>query len=81
MKAVPNLKLKTLLIFRGVTQWELSFSIGLDESRLSRIIRGSEKPSIEVRESIAECLSIPEDEIFVKTQEPFTSVTNRAHNE
>lgn len=81
MKAMPNIKLKTILISRGVTQRELSFSIGLDESRLSRIVRGYEKPTPEVQEAIAEFFDLPEEELFLKTREPFTAVTLRAHND
>jgi len=48
----------------------LSFSIGFDEGRLSRIIRGYEKPTPEVQEAIADFFGVPEDELFLKPREP-----------
>lgn len=72
MKAIPNIRLKSLLLACGVTQRDLSFSIGLDESRLSRIIRGYERATPEIQQAIAEFFKLDLDEIFLKVMEPFS---------
>ena len=47
MNIRPNIKLKTVLLERGITQRDLAFSSNIDESRISRIIKGYEKPTSE----------------------------------
>ena len=64
MKLRPNEKLKLLLFKRGVTQRQLAFGVNIDETRISKIIRGYEIPTSEMRESISEYLKMPEGELF-----------------
>ena len=60
----PNLALKTFLFRRGVTQRTLAFETGINEARLSKIIRGYEKPNKEMKGKIADFLCCTEEEIF-----------------
>ncbi len=64
MKAKSNVKLKTVLFERGITQRELAFGSKIDEPRLSSIIRGWEQPTPEMQDSIADFLELPVDELF-----------------
>jgi transcriptional regulator with XRE-family HTH domain len=64
MKLRPNGRLKLLLFQKGVTQRQLAFGANIDESRISRIIHGYEKPTSEMREAIAEYLNESESELF-----------------
>ena len=67
----PNLKLKTALWAKGIKQLDLALEIGLDPGRLSKIVNVYERPTPEVRRSIAGFLGLPEDELFLKVNEPF----------
>lgn len=64
MTVQPNVKLKMILFERGITQRDLVFGANIDEGRISKIIRGYERPTSEMREAIAEYLKMPEPEIF-----------------
>ena len=61
-----NVKLKALLLEKGLTQRELAFQTKIDEGRLSRIIRGYERPTREMRWEIADFLGVSEREIFAR---------------
>ena len=68
MKFRPNERLKLALFKKRVTQRQLAFGANIDESRISKIIHGYEKPTSEMREAIAEYLNEPEAEIFGEKQ-------------
>ena len=59
-----NTKLKTLLFERGISQQKLSFDTGIDSARISRILRGWEKPTDEIRLTISKYLNVDEKSIF-----------------
>ncbi len=59
-----NIKLKTFLMKRGISQMKLSFDTGVDSARISRIIRGWEKPTEEIKDIITKYLKVEEKEIF-----------------
>ena len=60
----PKFELKILLMRREITQRSLAFGIRVDESRLSRIIRGYEEPTQEIKDSVCKFLNIGEREVF-----------------
>jgi transcriptional regulator with XRE-family HTH domain len=64
MKINPNIKLKTMLFEKGITQRDLAFGSNIDESRISKIIKGYEKATSDMKEAISEYLGIDLDEIF-----------------
>ena len=58
----PNLKLQ---IFRlGIHQNLIAKTLGIDESVLSKIIRGYRKPSQEQRKQLADFLKVEENWLF-----------------
>ena len=59
----PNLKLKTLLYKRGMTQRKLAFGTGIDESQISKAVKHNIS-TVEIRERIADFLDVNQDEIF-----------------
>ena len=65
MDIKPNIRLKMVLLQRGITQRDLGFGTNIDESRISRIIKGYEKPSSEIKEIISEFLQMEEEELFL----------------
>jgi len=64
MKTLPNIKLKMSLMKKGLTQRDLAFEAGIDESRISKIIRGYEVPTWEIKRDIAKYLGVQEGDIF-----------------
>ena len=60
----PNTKLKVVLMEKGITQRDLAFGSYIDESRISKIIKGYEKPTFEMKESIADFLGIERKKLF-----------------
>lgn len=60
-----NVKLKTLLLERGLTQRELAWGTGIDEGLISKAVRHSITTS-EIRERIADFLDVKQDDIFPK---------------
>jgi plasmid maintenance system antidote protein VapI len=61
-RIAPNIKLKIALWERGVRQRNLAFGIDVDESRISRIINGYEKPTPEIKGVISEYLNLSPSE-------------------
>ena len=59
----PNLKLKTLLYKRGMTQRELAFGIGIDEGQISKAVKHGISTA-EIRERIADFLDVNQSDIF-----------------
>ncbi len=64
MRTLPNKRLKMALFDRGITQRELAFYAGVNEGRLSRIVRGYELPTDEIRRNVADFLGVKEAAIF-----------------
>ena len=64
MNLKSNIKLKTTLFEQGITQRDLAFATNIDESRVSKIIKGYEKPTSEMKEVIAEYLEMNLEELF-----------------
>lgn len=64
MEISPNTRLKLVLMTKGLTQRDVAFGIRLDESRLSRIVKGYEQPSDQVKQTIADFLDVQIEEIF-----------------
>jgi len=60
----PNTALKIALLKRGITQRFVAFSIGINENKMSNIIRGYKKPSKEVKAKISTFLKVKSQEIF-----------------
>ena len=60
----PNTKLKVVLMEKGLTQRDLAFGSYIDESRISKIIKGYEKPTFEMKESISEYLGMKRQDLF-----------------
>jgi len=58
-----NVKLKTLLLERGLTQRALAFETGIDEGLISKVVRHNITTS-EIRERIADFLNVEQSEIF-----------------
>jgi transcriptional regulator with XRE-family HTH domain len=71
MTPIPNTKLKTKLLEKGITQRDLAFGLKIDESRLSRIIRGYERPTFEICEAISAYLEAPMRECFNDSPKSF----------
>jgi len=65
MAQKPNIKLKTILFERNMTQRELSWGTGIDEGLISKAVRYS-IDTAEMRERIADFLDLNQEEIFDK---------------
>jgi len=59
-----NYELKTALLRAGVPQYEIARRAGLDETALSRIVRGRRVPSADERGRLAAVLGVPESLLF-----------------
>jgi DNA-binding Xre family transcriptional regulator len=59
----PNVKLKTILLERGITQRELAWEAGLDEALVSKAVRHN-RTTADIRERIADFLDVDQNEIF-----------------
>ena len=64
MIAKRNAKLRAVLFEKGMTQRDLAYANHIDEARLSKIIRGYEKPTYEMAQAIADFLEKPIRELF-----------------
>ncbi|GAG11104.1 unnamed protein product [marine sediment metagenome] len=64
MRTLPNFDLKMALMKKGLSQRDLSFSTQIDEGRISRIIRGYEQPTWEIKRDIAKFLGMDMEELF-----------------
>jgi hypothetical protein len=59
----PNIKLKTYLFKRNMTQRQLSWGTGIDEGLISKAVRYN-MTTAEMRERIADFLDMNQEEIF-----------------
>jgi hypothetical protein len=64
MAIKPNVKLKVVLMEKGLTQRNLAFGTNIDESRISKIIKGYEKPTGDMKEAISDYLTMEQQELF-----------------
>ena len=60
----PNWNLKMAAVEKFGSQVELAMKCGLDESKMSRIVRGRITPRPEDREKICAALGVPEVELW-----------------
>ena len=65
MNKGPNIKLKTLLFERCITQRQLAFGTGIDEGLVSKAVRYS-MTTAEMREQMADFLNVNQSDIFVQ---------------
>jgi len=63
MNRGPNIKLKTILLKRGLTQRELAFGTEIDEGAISKAVKYS-MTTAEIRERISDFLDVNQNEIF-----------------
>ena len=63
MNKGPNIKLKTLLFERSMTQRQLAFGTEIDEGLISKAVKYS-MTTAEIRERVADFLDVNQDEIF-----------------
>ena len=63
MNRGPNIKLKTILYKRGLTQRALAFGTEIDEALISKAVRYN-MTTWEMRERIADFLNVSQSEIF-----------------
>jgi hypothetical protein len=63
MNKGPNIKLKTLLFKRGMTQRQLAFGTEIDEGLISKAVKYS-MTTAEIRERIADSLDVDQPQIF-----------------
>lgn len=59
----PNIKLKTILFERGMTQRQLAWGTGIDEGLISKAARYN-MTTAEMRERIADFLDMKQEELF-----------------
>ena len=64
MEIVLNIHLKVALMKRGLSQRDLAFGTEIDESRISKIIRGYEQPTPEMKQAISKFLGMDEGVLF-----------------
>jgi len=64
IRTLPNIRLKVALMKKGLSQRDLAFGTRIDEPRISKIIRGYEVPTWEMKKSIAKYLEMDEKELF-----------------
>ena len=64
MNRPPNMRLKTILFEKGMTQRQLAFGTGIDEGLISKAVRYS-MTTAEMRERIADFLDVPRNELFM----------------
>jgi transcriptional regulator with XRE-family HTH domain len=60
-----NVKLKVVILERFSRQADFAEAAGIDESRISRIIRERVSPTPTQRKKISEALNIPENDLFL----------------
>jgi len=63
MTRKANIKLKTLLLERGMTQRQLAWQTGIDEGLISKAVRYS-MTTPDMREIISDFLNVNQSEIF-----------------
>ena len=59
-----NIRLKIILLERGISQLQLALDLHYDPSLLSKVIRGWERPSPQFRDDVAAYLGVPSAELF-----------------
>ncbi len=64
METERNIKLRNAIFLKGVSQRDLAFQTRIAESRVSKVIRGYETPTQEMKEKICHFLGVSEKEVF-----------------
>jgi len=65
MNKGPNIKFKTLLFERSMTQRQLAFGTGIDEGVVSKAVRYG-MTTAEMRERMADFLNVNQSDIFIQ---------------
>lgn len=60
-----NKSLKIAFLERNVSQREVAKKIDIDPARISRIIRGKEKPTFEIKRDLSKYFNKPEKDLFL----------------
>ena len=63
MNTGPNIKLKTILFERSMTQRQVAWGTGIDEGLISKAVRYN-MTTAEMRERIADFLDMNQEELF-----------------
>ncbi|NQT56101.1 MAG: helix-turn-helix transcriptional regulator [Desulfobacteraceae bacterium] len=63
-RTLPNIRLKVALMKKGLTQRNLAFETQIDETRISKIIRGYEVPTWDMKKEIAKFLEMEVEGLF-----------------
>jgi len=63
MNKGPNIKLKTILLERGITQRQLAWGTGIDEGLISKAVRYN-MTTAEIRERIGDFLDMVQEDLF-----------------
>ena len=80
MNAALNSKLKLEIALSGKRQYEIARMAGMNETELSRIIRGHRAPTAAERQRLAAILSVAEPELFGGPFEPAGSPLSLARD-
>lgn len=59
-----NITLKIAIVESGKSQIDIAKATAIHESKLSRIVRGHDEPSLEEKKAIAKALRRPVDHLF-----------------
>lgn len=59
-----NIQLKTAFLLAGATQQEIARETGIHETRISKIVRGWQKPTAAEKRLIAKALRRSVDDLF-----------------
>jgi len=63
METKVNVKLKSILFGRGISQRQLAFQLGVDENSISRLIRYNIGPD-SLRDEVAKVIGVDRGELF-----------------
>ncbi len=64
-----NVTLKVLILDRFSRQADFAEAVGINESRVSRIVRKRVSPTLEERRKISDALNVPENKLFAPVTE------------
>ena len=60
----PNIRIKVVLMKKGLTQRDLAFGTAMAESKISSIIKGYQVPTSQMKKAIAQFLGMRIEHIF-----------------
>jgi transcriptional regulator with XRE-family HTH domain len=64
-----NVRLKSMMLEKGLSGFQLARAIGVSDSQFSRIVRGWIDPSMEIKGKLAGLLDSSVDQIFPEDQQ------------